>query len=57
MTVIETISESVTDATMAIEMSLKSWPASSWIVSTGTNTAAVVSVEASTAPQTSRPPS
>jgi hypothetical protein len=56
MTVIETISESMTAATIASAMSRKSCPASSWIVSTGMNTAAVVSVEARMAPQTSFPP-
>ncbi len=42
---------------MAMAMSLKSWPASSSMKMTGKNTATVVTVEAKTAPQTSRAPS
>ena len=56
MTAIETTSDSMTAATIASAISRKSCPASSWIVSTGMNTAAVVSVEARIAPQTSLPP-
>ena len=53
MTVTETISERVTAAQMASEISRKSFPASSSIVRTGPKTAIVVSVEERTAPQTS----
>ncbi len=53
----DTNSDNVTEQVTAMAMSLKSCPASSWVKTTGRNTATVVSVEASTAPQTSRAPS
>jgi len=56
MTVIATTSESVTEVAIASEMSLKSCPASSRIVSTGMKTATVVSVDARIATQTSFAP-
>ena len=52
----ETISDRTTAALIANAMSPKSWPASSFTKSTGRNTATVVSVLASTAPQTSPAP-
>ena len=42
---------------IAMAMSRKSWPASSWINMTGKKTATVVAVDARTAPQTSLAPS
>ena len=53
MTVIETTSDNTTAALMASAMSRNSWPASSCTNTIGRNTATVVSVEATTAPQTS----
>jgi len=53
MTVIDTTSDSVTAAQMAMLMSRNNCPASSCMKMTGMNTTSVVSVDASTAPQTS----
>ena len=57
MTVIETINDKNTAQLMAMAISPKSCPTSSWMKMTGTKTAMVVSVLARTAPQTSRVPS
>ncbi len=57
ITVIAMIRLKTTDTLIAIAMSLKSCPACSCTNITGRNTAAVVSVLASTAPQTSVAPS
>ena len=57
ITVIETRRLNETAPTTAMAISRKSWPASSWIKTTGKNTATVVRLEAMIAPQTSRVPS
>jgi len=57
MTDTDTNSDRLTAQVTAMAMSLKSCPASSWMKTTGRNTATVVRVEASTAPQTSLVPS
>ncbi len=54
MTVTETSRLRMTAQVTAMAMSLNSWPASSFMNTTGRNTATVVSVEARMAPQTSR---
>ncbi len=57
MTVMATTRLNPTAQLMARAMSPNNCPASCWMKSTGTNTAMVVRVLASTAPQTSRAPS
>ena len=57
MTVMDTIRLKDTAPTTAMAISRKSWPASSWIKTTGKNTATVVRLEAMMAPHTSRVPS
>ena len=56
MTVTEKSIERPTAALMARAMSRNNWPASSWMKTTGRNTATVVNVDAVTAPQTSLVP-
>ncbi len=57
ITVMETTRDRATAQVMAIAMSPKSCPTSSWMKTTGTNTAMVVRVLARTAPHTSVAPS